>query len=171
MKANSHNPLPLHQPELTRFMEAVGWVELGNYQEALLSLDGLPQKVQDSFDVLRLRWSALYKLKDFEGCKEVGSFLISQYQNQLDSWMLYAQAYYNLKDYTKACEILKSVESQFAKDWHFAYDYACYLSLTHDFDATARWIKIAKKQGGAKKISQMIAQDSDFDPFRQFLES
>jgi tetratricopeptide (TPR) repeat protein len=171
MKKDDQNYPPLTENGLSCFIEATGWMELGAYSEVLDSLKTLPQEYQNHFDVLQLRWAAQHKLKNFSECKKIGAALVFHHKNLAESWTYYAQSFYNFKEYHKAYEVLQSVESQFKTNWHFAYDYACYHSLTQDFAGTEYWLKVARKYGGTKKINQMYVQDPDFIPYRQYTQS
>lgn len=161
----------LPENEILIFTEAIGWIELHAPEEALRTVREISPSYQKHFAVLRLKWIILHQLKRFDECKTAGDSLISLYPDQLDSWMLYAQSFYIVKDYHQALLTLKTVEKTFATNWHFAYDYACYHSLTNDFDGTKRWLALAKEHGDPKKIEKMFKNDSDFAPYRQFLRS
>ena len=82
-----------------------------------------------------------------------------------------AQSFYNQKQYQKAYETLQSVEKQFKNDWRFAYDYACYHSLTKRFDKVDYWLKVAKRKGDPKEVDKMFENDPDFKPYLRYLES
>ena len=49
-------------PSMTFFLEAIGWMELGNGEEALSSIEQIVDKYAIRFEVLALKWSILYKL-------------------------------------------------------------------------------------------------------------
>ncbi|MDI9402001.1 MAG: hypothetical protein ACOX2U_08635 [Limisphaerales bacterium] len=171
MKKDTQKLALLTDSNASCFLEATGWMELGAYSEAESSLKSLPPEFHNYFDTLQLRWAIQYKLKNFSECKKIGAALVYHHKDQVESWTLYAQSFYNFKEYQKAYDILQSVESQFKKNWHFAYDFACYHSLNHDFEGTEHWLKIARKYGDAKRINQMYSQDPDFTPYRQHLRS
>ena len=103
-------------------------------------------------------------------CQFIGNLLTQKYPNLVESWVLYAQSYYGESNYEKAFEILSSVREQFSLDWHFAYDYACYHSLTNRFKDIPFWIETAKRQGDPKKINDMFKNDMDFTPYRNYLK-
>ncbi|MBO7107176.1 MAG: tetratricopeptide repeat protein [Verrucomicrobia bacterium] len=173
---NSSNSDPSQQPFMegpsrTYFIEAVGWMELGNYEEALHSVSQIVDKYVVRFEVLALKWSILYKLGRKKECKDTSQFLTLFHSARVDSWMMRAQSFYNQKQYQKAYETLHSVEKQFKNDWRFAYDYACYHSLTKRFDKVEYWIKVASRKGDPKEVDKMFQTDPDFKPYKKYLES
>ena len=62
-------------------------------------------------------------------------------------------------------------EKQFKNDWRFAYDYACYHSLTKRFEKVDYWLKVAKRKGDPKEVDKMFGNDPDFIPYQKYLES
>lgn len=158
-------------PSMTFFLEAIGWMELGNGKEALSSIEQIVDKYAIRFEVLALKWSILYKLGRYKKCKDVSYFLTLFHSANVDSWMMHAQSFYNQKQYQKAYETLQSVEKQFKNDWRFAYDYACYHSLTKRFEKVDYWLKVAKRKGDPKEVDKMFENDPDFKPYLKYLES
>lgn len=170
---NSDPSLPpsLENPSLTYFIEAVGWMELGNYKEALISVNQIEDKYSLRFEVMALKWSILYKLGRYRKCKDISLDLTIFHNNNVDSWMMMAQSFYNQKQYQEAFETLQAVERRFKNDWRFAYDYACYHSLTKRFDKVDHWLKVAKLKGDPKEVDKMFENDPDFKPYKEYLES
>ncbi len=160
----------LDKNDLQLFVEAIGWMELGAFNESLNVLKELSQNAQENNDILKLHWHLRYKLHDYRQCQFIGNLLTQKYPNLVESWVLYAQSYYGESNYEKAFEILSSVREQFSLDWHFAYDYACYHSLTNRFKDIPFWIETAKRQGDPKKINDMFKNDMDFTPYRNYLK-
>ena len=95
----------LDKSDLQLFVEAIGWMELGAFNEALNVLKELSQNAQENNDILKLHWHLRYKLHDYPQCQFIGNLLTQKYPNLVESWVLYAQSYYGESNYEKAFEI------------------------------------------------------------------
>lgn len=148
--------------------DTIGWLELGNPEEALSVLNKVARRYRGHARVLNTKWIVYYQMRDLENCLKVSRRLIKDYKDDALSWINHAQYAYLKKDYKKAYEIMNKVSKQFTNDAHFTYDLACYCSLTYRFQEAEYWLETARKCGNPERINEMMKVDTDFDPLREF---
>ena len=66
---------------------AVGWLELGNSDEALAELDQLSSEGQTNPDVLEIRWLVLSQRKNWDEAVVIGAKLIIAAPERASSWL------------------------------------------------------------------------------------
>ena len=149
---------------------AVGWLELGSPEDALLDLESMSPPGQKHVDAIETRWLALAELKRWEPATEVARQLIAAAPDRSIGWLHHA---YALRRSSKgsvlaAYNALSPVAEKFPKEAIIPYNLACYTcQLERDPSETLALLKQAIAAGKRKEILAMALKDPDLEPLRQ----
>jgi predicted Zn-dependent protease len=84
------------------FEVAEGWLQLGNYAEAMDALDNLDLETRAHYTVLKLRCKIYRMEKRWRELSLLASGCASRFPNVCAFWMEWASAYYHQGDYAHA---------------------------------------------------------------------
>jgi hypothetical protein len=81
---------------------AEGWLQLGNYAEAMDTLDNLDPEIRAHYTVLKLRCKIYRMEKRWRELSLLASSCASRFPNVCAFWVEWAWAYYHQGDYAHA---------------------------------------------------------------------
>jgi tetratricopeptide (TPR) repeat protein len=151
-------------PDVHFLLGAVGWLELGNHQEAALELDRVAPGLQGHPDVLEVRWRIFIAAKKPVAAQAIAQELIKLVPDQQGSWCKLAQSHYYQGHYQDAYDSLIQVLDRFPKDYEPPYDMACYACLLGHMDEARSYLRRAFTLNESKKVKLMALQDKDLEP-------
>ncbi len=145
---------------------AIGWLELGNWHEALNELDQIAPAHQREAEVLDVRWLALARKQDWAGALDVARIQLECQPGSPAGWLHQAYALRRVDGggLEAAWNALLPASDRFPREPISPYNLACYACQSHRLDEARTWLQRAVKIGGREPITQMALQDPDLEP-------
>ncbi len=131
---------PLEMPDSHYLSAAVGWLELGNAQEAAAELARMSPAVRCHPDVLEVRWAIYAERGDWlEGLKAAQT-LVQEAPERPTGWLHRAYALRRVPDggLKQAWDALLPAFDKFPKEQVIAYNLACYACQMQQLEDTRR---------------------------------
>jgi tetratricopeptide (TPR) repeat protein len=160
----SQPAIPVEPPDSHYLLAAIGWLELGNLQEALVELEGITPRFNRHPEVLDARWQILARQENWHECVETASKIILQAPEKALGWIHRSYALHELKRTLEARDNLLPVVDRFPEEALIRYNLACYECQLARLDEARSWLRKAIKIGGKKDIRAMALQDADLQP-------
>jgi predicted Zn-dependent protease len=156
----------LEPPDTHHFSAAIGWLELGNPEEARAELAHISSGRQEHPDVLEVRWSVAAEGKRWEEGLQVAQALLRRAPKRLSGWLHQAYALRRVSggSVQRAWEALLPAFDKFPKEPTIPFNLACYACQLRQLEAARDWLKRAVAVGGKEKIKRMALSDSDLEP-------
>src|SRR5262249_34744431 len=118
--------MPLEPPDQQHWIAAVGYVELGMFQEANDQLEKIDTFNRAAPEVLAIRIAVYQGLKKWELMREASKRLAEFQPNDIQWTISYAYATRRAESINAAKQILLNTESTFPKEAIIKYNLACY---------------------------------------------
>ncbi len=154
----------LEPPDSHHVSAALGWLELGNPNEAKAELGRLPVDLRECPEALFVRWEIEAKEKDWGNSLETARALIAAAPDEPDGWIKQSYSLHELKRTQEAWDGLAAVEPRFPKVSIIPYNLACYACQLADSAEAMRRLGQAIKLGGKDQIKSMALKDLDLKP-------
>ena len=156
----------LEPPDIFFLSAAVGWLELGNANEAVAELEKISAGNQGQPDVLEVRWMLLAQAQRWDDALKVTQALVKAAPDRSSSWLHHAYATRRASGggLQPAWEALLPAYEKFPKEPTIAFNLSCYACQLHQFEEARSWFQRALKLGGKDKIKQMALGDVDLQP-------
>jgi Flp pilus assembly protein TadD len=144
----------------------LGWLELGNLQEARIELDRLASGVQARPDLLEVRWILDARQEDWSEALKTAERLVEVAPDNSAGWLHRAYAARRVPEggVEQAATLLKPAAEKFPNEPTIPYNLACYACQLGQLDEARSWLKEAVKRGSARKVRTMGLSDSDLEP-------
>ena len=149
-------------------MAALGWLELGNADEALAELARIEPELQSEPAAQAARLECLMAGKQWDEAAPLAELLCAQCPGESGLWLHFAYAARRRTGGTleQAHEILAPMRAAFPDEWLIAYNLACYLCQMNRLDEADAMLAEALKMSG-EKVEQLAADDEDLEPLRK----
>lgn len=154
----------LQPPDTHHWSAAEGWLELGNYREALAELDLITLAEQSRLEVLSLRWNITAQLKQWEDCVAIAGTILERAPKQVFGWIHRSFALHELKRTREARDLLLPALKRFPKSQTIPYNLACYECQLGDLDAAREWLQRAMKLRNPRALRAQALADIDLKP-------
>lgn len=158
---------PLEKPDAFHLSAAVGWLELGNWQEANEELERIAPQLRAHPSALGLRWEIYRRAGNWDLGAAVAETMRKMEPGEV-GWALnlaYAARRREGGGLEAAKAILADAQRQFPTEPMVPYNLACYGCQLGDLKAAWSLLEKAFKTGDAKKIKLMALHDPDLEPF------
>lgn len=144
----------------------LGWLELGNVQEARAELNRMGEKEQGRADLLEVRWILDARQEDWPEALKTAERLLEVAPDNSAGWLHRAYAIRRVPkgSVERAAEGLRPAAEKFPEEPTIPYNLACYECVLGNMDEARRWLQEAVRRGGAKKIKAMASRDEDLEP-------
>lgn len=144
----------------------LGWLELGNVDEARAELNRIGPAVQSRPDLLEVRWILDARREDWPEALRTAERLLEMAPENASGWLHRAYAARRVPEggVEKAAKLLKPAFDKFPEEPTIAYNLACYACQLGQLDEAREWLREAVKRGNSKKIRLMGLNDSDLEP-------
>lgn len=157
---------PLEPPDSMHVSASLGWLGLGNWQEANEELKKVAPALHEHPEVLAARWEICAKTQNWDAAADLAVTLTKL--NPESSWPVIVLAYATRRKkeggIEKARAILEAAQEQFPKEATIAYNLACYECQLGDLGKARLWLKKAYDLGGPNVIKPMALGDKDLEP-------
>jgi predicted Zn-dependent protease len=166
----SNEVTPLEPPEAMSLNAALGWLGLGNAQEAVKELDGIASATQLHPAVLLVRYEVYSTAHDWDRASSVARTLTEQMPANAFGWIGLAYSTRRKTDggIPQAKEILLAARPRFPGEYLFPYNLACYCSQLREFGQALIWLNeaYAMERDAVKKLAR---EDDDLKPLWETL--
>lgn len=156
-------------PDRHHLSAADGWLDLGDTEEALRSLDAVSPATSADPDVLELRWRILARRLAWDEALKVSSQLTAAAPNRAESWIHHSYALHELKRTEEAWTTLLQAAPRFPKESIIPYNLACYACQMGEVQVARSWLQRAMRLRPREEIRSMALQDPDLAPLHAFL--
>ncbi|HEY3855590.1 MAG TPA: tetratricopeptide repeat protein [Verrucomicrobiae bacterium] len=156
----------LEMPDSHYVSAAVGWLGLGNWQEANDELNLVAPEFRTHPAVQQVRWQICAKAERWEMAAEIAKDLRRSEPGEPQHWLNLAYATRRTEGggLDSAREILAKAHKLFPKEPIIAYNLACYeCQLGQSKKAWKRYQK-ALELGDSKALKRMALEDNDLEP-------
>ena len=161
--------VPLEPPDQQYWQAAVGYVELGMFQDANSELEKIDPFNRAAPEVLAVRLAIYHGLKKWELMQQIAKRL-KEFQPDNVEWTI-SLAYATRRTYSidVAMEILLDAEAKFPREAAIPYNLACYYCQLGEIEKAKRYLK---KAFGIDSIWRMEAlEDEDLRPLWDSLQT
>ena len=138
----------------------MGWIELGNHEEADEELDKIEATLRVHPNVLEVRWIIHAKVQHWELCKDIGSTLVKLAPERTTGWIHRSFALHELERTQEAYDALKPALDVFKKEYLVRYNMACYACVLGNKDEARELLGKAIELGGDSVKTQAL-EDPD----------
>jgi len=135
--------MPLEPPDHQYWTSAVGYVELGMFQEANDQLENIDPFNRAAPEVLAVRIAVYHGLKKWELMQQVAKRLAEFQPNEVQWTISLAYATRRADSIQAAKELLLRAEPKFPKEATIKYNLACYFCQTADIKSAKEYLKKA----------------------------
>jgi len=142
--------------------EAVGYIELGMFQDAWDTLETIQPEQRHLADVLKVRLEVYRGLGKFDGMESVAGHLCRILPDDSQNWISYAYAQRRYLGIEVAEKTLLEAQKQFPEEPTIYFNLACYACQQGRLDeAKERLAEAIRIEPGFK---QMALEDADLAP-------
>lgn len=159
---------PLEPPDTHYLRAALGWLELGNAQEAGEELGHISVAQRDHPEVLEVRWHVSAQTKQWQTCLEIAETMVRVDPTEPEPWIQRSFALHELKRTGEALDQLAQVVRRFPRVWTIPYNLACYCAQLGRLDDGEGWFKQAWEIDAAAARKAALA-DPDLVPLKDRL--
>jgi tetratricopeptide (TPR) repeat protein len=161
-KPNSSGLVP---PDNFHLSAAIGWLELGNWQEANEELEKIAPALRGHPDVLLVRHEVYAKAEKWDVAAEIASALtkIRPGEPQFWIWQAYAARRMPGGGIPQAKEILGKAEPMFPNVWTIYYNLACYCAQLNQLGECKEWFEKAMAID-EQTVKRLAIDDPDLKP-------
>jgi tetratricopeptide (TPR) repeat protein len=135
--------VPLEPPDQQHCKAAVGYVELGMFQDANDQLEKIDPFNRAAPEVLAVRIAIYHGLKKWELMREVAARLADFQPDDIQWTISLAYATRRADSIQAAKEMLLNAEPKFPKEAIIKYNLACYFCQTADIEIAKSYLKKA----------------------------
>ena len=159
--------MPLEPPDHQYWQAAVGYVELGMFQEANDQLENIDPFNRAAPEVLAVRIAVYHGLKKWELMQEVAKRLAEFQPNDIQWTISLAYATRRADSLQAAKEILSNAQSKFPKDAIIKYNLACYCCQLGESENAKNYLKTAFEIDSTWRLKAL--DDEDLRPLWDLL--
>lgn len=140
---------------------AIGWLELGNPDEAFVELDQIPNEFRTEPLVLEVQWQIFARKDSWDKSLPVAETFCKVAPGRPEGWLHQAVSLYRLNRTQEAWNLLLPMAKKFPGSWVISYDLACYACQLGDLEAGRTWLKKAFSIAGAGEVRPLALADPD----------
>jgi tetratricopeptide (TPR) repeat protein len=154
---------PIEPPDTFLLSAACGWVELGNWKEALAELEQISPAARAHPQVSLVRYAVCASAGQWDSAAEIAAILLERFPTDPQMWInaAYATRRKQGGGIEQAKDILLLAQQRFPKEPIIAYNLACYECQLNAMDAARQWLTKAMENGQSAAIRKMALNDDD----------
>ena len=142
----------------TKHLDAAeGWLELGNFPEAVQELERLSETTKGHPEALEVRWKIFAAGKQWNECLHLAEAFTEAAPERLTAWLCLAHSLHELDDTESAYQTLLEVAGEFAGDAELLYQLASYACLLGNPSDAKDWLQQALELGGPELVKRAKA--------------
>ncbi|MGB9603463.1 MAG: tetratricopeptide repeat protein [Limisphaerales bacterium] len=164
--------MPLEPPDTHYYLAAIGWLELGNPQEALEELNHISPEGENDPDVIELRLQIYSEFKEWELMLKYSERLVSISPNRPSGWINRSYALHELKQTASAYNLLLPAADKFPRIFTIPYNLSCYSCQLGKIEEAINWFKKALAIAENKdELKSMALSDKDLEPLWKIIQN
>ncbi len=148
---------------------AIGWLGLGNFQEAAIEIENVSDAFGHYPDVLEVRWDIAGKECQWEEALSIADSLVVGYPDRCSGWLHRSYCLHELGRTLEAWNKLLPAVERFPKEATIPYNLACYACQLGNLEHARVWLEKAAQIRGRRAIKTLAAGDADLKPLRTIL--
>jgi Flp pilus assembly protein TadD len=159
----------IEPPDNHYLLAALGWLGLGNAQEARAELAQVRPSRLHHPDVLEVRWAVCAYEKNWPEALSVAEELVQLVPERASGWLHRAYAFRRVPNggLQQAWDALLPAFEKFPEEAIIAFNLACYACQMGQLKEAQTWLKRAFKAGGKEQMKQMALADPDLEALRE----
>jgi predicted Zn-dependent protease len=156
----------LGPPDSHHLDAAMGWLGLGNVEEARAELDLIAATHKNHPAVLEARWTICAQEKRWGDALDIALTELATAPEDASGWLHRAYALRRVPKggLSRAWEALLPAAEKFPREPVIAYNLSCYACQMQQLDLARHWLRQAMKIGGKDAIRKMALADDDLKP-------
>ena len=156
----------IEPPDIHYLNAAIGWLELGRRDDALVELQNISAENQRHPDVLEARWAIYAQEDDWDDALDAARKLVKIAPQRVSGWLHQAYALRRAAHgvLEKAWDALLPAAEKFPKEPNVHFNLACYACQMGQLDEARAWLKRALKAGDKETIKLKALVDEDLAP-------
>ena len=156
----------IEPPDSHHCSAAIGWLELGNADEALADLHRVSARNRHHPDVLEIRWAVLAHQKDWTAALEAARTILRVSPKRSSGWLHCAYALRRVPEggLQAAWDALLPAFIKFPEEPVIPFNLACYACQLDRLDDARVWLDRAFQIGSEADIRDMALHDADLKP-------
>jgi tetratricopeptide (TPR) repeat protein len=156
----------LGPPDTHLLSATVGWLELGNVEEAKAELEKVSPDLRGHADVLEVRWLVHAAEKNWDDGLTIARALVATAPDRSSGWLHQAYALRRASDggLQAAWDALVPAFKMFPREATIPYNLSCYACQMGQLDEARLWLERAINVGSKEKIKFMALNDADLQP-------
>ncbi len=131
---------PIEAPDIHFLNSAIGWLELGNQEEARLELERMSFLTRYHPDVLLIRWKVFARMKNWGRSLDIARAFVRISPEKPTGWICLAYSLYNTQQTTDAWVHLLNAEKRFPTISAIPYFLACLACQMGKTTEAAKWL-------------------------------
>ena len=157
----------IEAPDIHFLNAAIGWLELGNHEEARMELEKLSFLTRYHPDVLLVRWKVFARLKNWTRSLDIARALVRISPDKPTGWICLAYSLYNTRQTLEAWTQLLSAEKKFPSISAIPYFLACLACQLGKTNDAARWLAHWNEMVRESDLKKTARQDPRLQPVWQ----
>ena len=168
-----HRMQPLEAPDNHVVSAAIGWLGLGNVEEARAELASISPSQRNHPDVLEVRWLICAEQSKWDEALQIARALMASAPERSSGWLHQAYALRRVPEggVKQAWHALLPAFDKFPKEAVISYNLSCYACQMKQLEAARVWFKRASFLGGKEKFKRMALEDPDLEPLWEELRA
>jgi predicted Zn-dependent protease len=159
-------------PDIHFLNSAIGWLELGNHQEAKAELENISFLTRYHPDVLVVRWKVHARMKNWVRSLDVARALVRIAPDKPTGWICLAYSLYNTQQISDAWVQLMNAEKRFPTISAIPYFLACLACQMGKTSEAAKWLSHWNGMVKQTDLKQTARRDPRLQPiWQEFDES
>jgi tetratricopeptide (TPR) repeat protein len=154
----------IEAPDIHFLNSAIGWLELGDNEEAKRDLEKISFLTRYHPDVLIVRWKVHARLKDWTRSLDIAKALVRISQDKPTGWICLAYSLYNTKQTQEAWDNLLRAEKRFPTISAFPYFLACLACHLGKSDDATKWLSRWNDMVNEKDLKETARKDPRLQP-------
>lgn len=157
----------IEAPDIHFLNAAIGWLELGNQEEAKAELEKLSFLVRYHPDVLLVRWKVFARSKDWPRSLDIARALVRIAPEKPAGWICVAYSLYNTRQTGDAWAHLLDAEKKFPTISAIPYFLACLACQLGKTADAARWLAHWNDMVRESDLKKAARKDPRLEPVWQ----
>src|SRR2546427_9258753 len=157
---------PLEAPDTHVVSAAIGWLGLGNVEEAKAELAGISPSQRNHPDVLEVQWLICAEQTKWDEALQIARALMASAPDRSSGWLHQAYALRRVPDggVKQAWHALLPAFDKFPNEAVISYNLSVYACQMKQLEAERVWFKRASFLGGKEKFNRIALEDPDLEP-------
>lgn len=161
----------LETPDTHYLNAAIGWMELGNPDEAIAELEMIAQENRNHPHALEVRWRIHATAENWTEALTVARKFLEVAPDSPIGWINQSYSLHELKRTEEALEALMQAATKFPTASIIPYNLACYACQLGQLELARQCLAVAVELKSKDEIKAMALADLDLKPLWDFVHA